>query len=170
MDTSLVVKLLNHEVYSDSYDGAKGWPDFQTLKSLKFDHVHIWIEGLSLVVRSVISNGVCANYSKKCHILLASTTTYMCSNNLLFTGGGGYARNVAFVCFKGGKLQRRERIYKSKFLKKGQSLSSRQLRRRPIPRLFKTPSALKKTFSHRVHFLFTSNFTRKGYVTTVAPN
>ena len=146
MDTSLVVKLLNHEVYSDSYDGAKGWPDFQTLKSLKFDHVHIWIEGLSLVVRSVISNGVCANYSKKCHILLANTTTYMCSNNLLFTGGGGYARNVAFVCFKGGKLQRRERIYKSKFLKKGQSLSSR--RRHPIPRL----SASKRWTISRKHF------------------
>ena len=72
----------------------------------------------------------------------------MCSNNLLFTGGGGYARNVAFVCFKGGKLQRRERIYKSKFLKKGQSLSSRRLRRRPIPRL----SASKRRALSRKHF------------------
>ena len=114
--------------------------------SLKFDPVHIWIEGLSLVVISVISNGVCANYSKKCHILLASTTTYMCSNNLLFTGGGGYARNVAFVCFKGGKLQKRELNYKSKFLKKGQSLSSR--RQRPIPRL----SASKRWTISRKHF------------------
>ena len=167
MDTSLVVKLLNHEVYSDSYDGAKGWPDFQTLKSLKFDHVHIWIEGLSLVVRSVISNGVCANYSKKCHILLANTTTYMCSNNLLFTGGGGYARIVAFVCFKGGKLQRRERIYKSKFLKKGQSLSSR--RRRPIPRF----SALKRRALSRKHFhtgfIFCSHPISRERA-TVAPN